>query len=408
MPRAPVTARPQSVYIRPAPGWLEVCEKEVISILKVPFQKYKFESQIHRLKSTLKVSHCDWRQALELVFRLKTALDVEWLFVESLCTSWTDLERILLKAPWTEILSEKGLPAHVTIEVSRGFSTGSAKLRSKFCEYAKIEHVSEGAPVRFKLELREKRVRILVSLAGEPLYKRDYKEILKALAPLPEHLAASCIQWVLDQAENPVRTVWTPFAGSGTFGFESLVALAGAGPGTFRKIFSCESFPATPSATVQYLRKKMKENWEKSERPRVVFNEINQDVMLVLQKNSENFSSRAIFEFQKGDFQDFEMPIPSEGSLLVLINPPFGDRLGKNSSVLELYKKIGEKLRRESQKISGEVLGGCLCPDEKTWRCLLNALQAETFATHHFTHGGKEMRILRWKKKGANSRQLPL
>ena len=404
MPRAPITARPQSIYIRPAPGWLEVCEREVASILKKPFQKYKFEPKLQRLKSTLKVSHCDWRQALECVFRLRSAHDVEWLFVESPCRSWQELERVLQKSPWDEILPQKDVSAHVTIDIIRGFTSGSAKLRSKFCEYAKIEHVSEGTPIRFKLELRDQRVRILVSLAGEPLYKRDYKEVLQAVAPLPEHLAASCIQWVLEQTEEPVGAVWAPFAGSGTFGFESLLVLGAAGPGTFRKSFACEAFPATPLTTIQYLRRKMRENWEKNPVPKIVFNEMNEDVMLILQANTKNFSSQAAFEFQKGNFWDFKMPLPETGSVMLLLNPPFGDRLAKKSSIIEIYKKIGDRLRRESEKVSVEVLGGCLCPDEKTWRSLLSALQPENFATHHFTHGGKEMRILRWKKKGANFR----
>jgi len=95
MAKVPVTARPHTFYIRPAPGWLYECYKEVAKVAATPFQKYKFEPKVVMLKSTVKVSRCDWRQGLEILLRLTTAHDVEWLILESKSTQWSEVDAIL-------------------------------------------------------------------------------------------------------------------------------------------------------------------------------------------------------------------------------------------------------------------------------------------------------------------------
>src|SRR4051812_39173076 len=84
MPKLPpITARPHVFYVRPAPGWLELLHEEITAVAGSPLQKYKYEPKITLLKGTVKVSRCDWRQGLELLCRLTTAHDIEWLLSES-------------------------------------------------------------------------------------------------------------------------------------------------------------------------------------------------------------------------------------------------------------------------------------------------------------------------------------
>ena len=85
MSKAPISARPQVFYIRPAPGWLEMLFEEVNSIVQKPLQKYKYDPKITLLKGTVKLHRCDWRQGLEVMLRLTTAHDVEWMILESKC-----------------------------------------------------------------------------------------------------------------------------------------------------------------------------------------------------------------------------------------------------------------------------------------------------------------------------------
>ena len=398
MAKVPVTARPHTFYIRPAPGWLYECYKEVAKVSATPFQKYKFEPKVVMLKSTVKVSRCDWRQGLEILLRLTTAHDVEWLILESGCKQWSEVDAILKRVPWEEVLANKNEPVHVTSDIFRGFTTGSAKLRENFCNIGGVTHVSEGAAIRFKVELRDEMLRILVSLGGEPLYKRGYKTKLIATAPLPEHQAASMIRWILSglKPTQKIGTIFVPFAGSGTLGFESRLVFSDSGPGAFLRQFSCELFPVTPKPTIEFLRRKLKEKWQSGVTPKIVFNEINEEAVQILNENSQEILVPGKWEIIPGDMFELKPNFTEDGSVLVLLNPPYGNRLGKNTSIGNLYEKLGRHLRQLLDAYPGRIVGGCICPDESSWKRFLSGLNISNTQTHHFTHGGEEMRLVRW------------
>src|SRR4051812_39034415 len=121
----PITARPHAFYIRPAPGWLGMLYGEVTALTKTPMHKYKYDPKVTLLKSTVKLHRCDWRQGLEIMLRLTTAHDVEWLLLESKCTNWYEVEAVLKRVPWEEVLSSRDIPVHVTTDISNGFTTAS-------------------------------------------------------------------------------------------------------------------------------------------------------------------------------------------------------------------------------------------------------------------------------------------
>lgn len=399
MPEVPISARPHVFYIRPAPGWLNLLHQEVLAKVTTPLQKYKFEPKVTLLKGTVKLHRCDWRQGLEIMLRLNTAHDVEWMILESKCTKWTEVDAILQRVPWDEIIPDRSLPIHVTADVSQGFTTASGKLRERLCEAAKATHVSEGGEFRFKIELRSDFLRVSVSLCGSPLYKRGYKATFAATAPLPEHQAAACSTWVLEllQPQERISGVFIPFAGTGTLGFESLIVLSGSGPGAFLRTFSCDLFPCVSKASMAFFRKKLAERLTSAKHPKLIFNEINPEAISILKSNSEVFLKDYECQIIQGDFFDAQPKLFEEGVVLILLNPPFGDRLGKSSSIPALYSRLGKHMRAISEGSKAEILGGCLCPDSTTWKRFTADLKASLVETHHFTHGGKEMRIVRWR-----------
>lgn len=401
MSQPPISARPHVFYIRPAPGWLELLHHEVQSIVETPLQKYKFIPKITPLKGTVKLHRCDWRQGLEVMLRLTTAHDVEWLILESKCNQWSEVDAILERVPWDEIVADREIPIHVTTDVSQGFTQHSSKLRENFCKISGLTHVSEGGLFRFKVELKSDFLKISVSLCGEPLYKRGYKAKLQATAPLAEHQAAASIHWVMEQGVNSetVSQVFVPFAGTGTFGFESLIVFAKTGSGAFEREFSCDRFPCVSSATMGFYRKKLKERLYSALPPKIIFNEINPEACEVLKENIQKIAQQVktvSIDLIEGDLFESSVSFAGEGKILMLFNPPYGDRLAKNSSVNQIYKKLGQWTRTQMDRYPNQIVGGCLCPDSSTWREFSKALNTQNTQTHHFTHGGKEMRLVRW------------
>lgn len=396
MPKIPISASPHVFYIRPAPGWLDVVLNEVTGIIKSPLHKYKFDPKITLLKSTVKVHRCDWRQGLEIMLRLTTAHDVEWMILESKCSNWWEVEAILKRVPWEDVLPSRDVLVHVTPSVSNGFTNNTAKLRESLCAVARVKHVSEGESLRFKIDLREDFLRISASLCGEPLYKRGYKAKLTAVAPLPEHHAAACARWVLELANEPPNTVFIPFAGTGTMGFETMLVLSGAGPGAFLRQFACDLFPATPEATMSFFRRKLSEKLAVSPLPQIFFNDFNRDALELLKENTAGFPRHENVTIVEGDA--FEVNISFlQGNVLILLNPPYGDRLAKKISSTPFYGRLGKWIDTLHQTHRDTICGGCICPDEESWRSFNKNLGKISVETHHFTHGGNEMRFVRWK-----------
>ena len=305
MSSAPISARPHVFYVRPAPGWLELVHEEVQAVLQSPLQKYKYEPKVTLLQSTVKIHRCDWRQGLEVLTRLTTAHDVEWLILESNCGKWSDVDAILARVPWDDVLPRRNIEVHVNADTSNGFTESSGKIRDNLCKIAKVTHVSQGAEIRLDVELRGELLRVSASLAGNPLYKRGYKSALAAVAPLSEHQAAACTHWVLanNTGDARVGTVFVPFAGSGTLGFEALTVLSGSGPGAFDRQFACDQFPATPAPTMKFLRRKVAEKLESLiPLPSVIFNDFNPDAVTMLKENVATFPAKAPFQVLEGDF----------------------------------------------------------------------------------------------------------
>ena len=104
--KAPILATPHVFYVRPAPGWLDVCEQEIKDVLAHPLHRYKFEPLVTTLKGVIKIHRCDFRQGLEVLLRLTTAHDVEWLLADSACGSWDRLHKILKALSWDEYFAD--------------------------------------------------------------------------------------------------------------------------------------------------------------------------------------------------------------------------------------------------------------------------------------------------------------
>lgn len=399
MAHTPLLAKPHTFYLRPAPGWLDLLEAEVTRILESPFQKYKFVPKISYLQGVVKVHRCDWRQGLELLLRTTLAHDMEWLVSEFACASWSDLEKGLARIRWAELLPRNVKTAHIAVNLHQGFTSGTAKLRTLFCDLTGIGHSTGEDEQRIKCELRGNRFRILISMAGRPLYQRGYKTVLSAVAPLPEHHAAACVRWVLGdpQKSAPVKNVYIPFAGSGTLGFETLLVLSGAGVGAFDRSFACESFPFNSSATHAFLRKRISQQLKQLKpAPTIVWNEINAQAIQDLQKNIEAFPAPAQHQMESGDFFQFLPPFSGSEPILMLLNPPYGDRLAKKTVPARLYSQIGKHLNILFSKYKDQLRVGCICPDEMTWKAVMSNVPGEKSETRHFTHGGKDMRLVRW------------
>lgn len=194
----------------------------------------------------------------------------------------------------------------------------------------------EDFPVRVFLMKDE--VTVALDTTGDSLHKRGYRK-LESKAPIAENLAAALIMltpWYAD------RILVDPFCGSGTIPIEAAMMAANIAPGMNRR-FTAEKW--THIITPQ--------NW-KDVRDEAM-DEINTDVQVDIQGydldpemidiariNAKKAGVEKMIHFQVRDIADLSHR-KKYGFLIT--NPPYGERIGDQKKLPNLYRTIGERYK---------------------------------------------------------------
>lgn len=199
-----------------------------------------------------------------------------------------------------------------------------------------------GAECRVKFTILKDEVTLMIDTSGEGLHKRGYRRNSND-APLKETLAAA----MCDLARiYPDTRLYDPFCGSGTILIEAALMATKRAPG-LNRYFAAERF--------DFLDKKV---WQ-SERMRAQDNILHNVEFLAqgfdIDKNCveltlQNAKKAGVEKYVKAsicDVKDFATP---DERLLVITNPPYGERLLDIKSAEKLYKVMGERFDMKSGK----------------------------------------------------------
>lgn len=188
-------------------------------------------------------------------------------------------------------------------------------------------------------------VKILLDLSGYPLFKRGYRKD-DFRAPLKETLAAGLLS----------LTDWKPLSeplvdfmcGSGTFLTEALLMAQKIPPTHLTLEKTKWSFlnqlwfkeNKNYQATWERLQKQKKESLN----PVQIFgNDI--DPQAVKTTSIHLFNLEIPIEIPLTCEDGFEFMPPCENAGVVILNPPYGDRLGDKEELENFYKKLGDHLK---------------------------------------------------------------
>ncbi|SFP66266.1 THUMP domain-containing class I SAM-dependent RNA methyltransferase [Tranquillimonas alkanivorans] len=248
------------------------------------------------------------------------------------------LDKRARRVPWAEFLRQD-VPVRVeaTCRRSRIYHAGAAAQR---IERAIREEL--GAPVSVTGELRltarieDDLCTISLDTSGEPLHRRGHKEAV-GKAPLRETLAALFLRRCGFDGREPVVD---PMCGSGTFVLEAAEIAAGLAPGRSRS-FAFERLASFDAEAWAQARQASDE----TEPPAARFFGSDRDAGAVRssQANAERAGVAAWTEFRQQAVSDLKPPEGPPG--LVMVNPPYGGRIGNRKLLFALYGALGETLR---------------------------------------------------------------
>ena len=221
------------------------------------------------------------------------------------------------------------------------------KLRNAQGERPSIDKLNPDLRVHLRLERGE--AILSLDLSGHSLHQRGYR-LQQGAAPLKENLAAAVLiraGWPRIAAEGGALA--DPMCGVGTFLVEAAMIAADIAPNLKRERWGFTSWLGHVPALWRKVHDEAKARAEAGlARPPLWIRGYEADPRLI-QPGRNNVERAGLSDWVKiyqGEVGTFE-PRPDQNQKgLVISNPPYGERLGDEASLLYLYQNLGERLRQ--------------------------------------------------------------
>jgi putative N6-adenine-specific DNA methylase len=188
--------------------------------------------------------------------------------------------------------------------------------------------------------------------SGVSLHKRGYRPVLTK-APLNEALAAALI---LRSGWNPETAFADPLCGSGVLPIEAAWIAQRRPPGLTRKRFGFQGWMDFDIALWAELRDQARRVVRKQLVSPILGSDLRRDAISFARDNSRAAGVGHLLGFEVKDVRDFHPPSGPPG--MILCNPPYGERIGEEKDLKNLYVTLGKVLRERCQGWSACVFTG--------------------------------------------------
>jgi len=198
--------------------------------------------------------------------------------------------------------------------------------------------------VRVHAFLESSRATLYLDTSGEPLFKRGWRAGA-AEAPLRENLAAGIVMLT---GWKPEEALLDPMCGGGTLLVEAAAMARGRAPGA-RRSFAFERLAAYDAPAWE----KVKREPRGSERaPTIYGSDTEPKALNAARRNLAEAGVERWVELERVDVLDRAAPASSG---VMLMNPPYGERMGTPEELARFYPRLGDALK---QRFAG-------------WRCYI-------------------------------------
>lgn len=206
---------------------------------------------------------------------------------------------------------------------------------------------TEQPDVRINVYLHRNRASVSLDLSGESLHRRGYRRGGGA-APLKENLAAAVLLRADWQAiAQQGGALLDPMCGSGTLLIEGALIAADIAPGLLRRHWGFSGWRRHDAALWQTLFSEAQQRRQQGlqQLPDIRGYDVNVGSIRIAMENIENAGLAGLIHVEKRELADAR-PGHEGDCGLVVINPPYGERLGSDSDLPLLYRQLGRVLKQ--------------------------------------------------------------
>jgi putative N6-adenine-specific DNA methylase len=190
-----------------------------------------------------------------------------------------------------------------------------------------------GSLYSIEVAIRNDVATLSIDTSGVGLHKRGYRT-LSVPAPIKETLAAGLI---LLSRWTPNRPFADPCCGSGTLPIEAALIGRNIAPG-LKRSFSAEEWPTIPSDVWRQARAEAHESAQWNLSLDIRASDIDKSVIPIARFHAKEAGVEDAIRFQTMPAEEFQSDTPYG---CMVTNPPYGERIGEQQSVEDLYSDLG-------------------------------------------------------------------
>ena len=203
----------------------------------------------------------------------------------------------------------------------------------------------ENPDLLLNIHIANEQVTLSLDSSGESLHKRGYR-VATTEAPINEVLAAGML---LMAGWNGQSDFYDPMCGSGTLPIEAALIARNIAPGVFRTSFAFEKWPDFDADLWSDIYNDDSQEREFSHK---IYG--SDASFYAIQQATKNVKSAGLTkDIELKQIRIEELKIINHKSQitntspLVMLNPPYGERLASNKDMEDLYSKIGTALKHQ-------------------------------------------------------------
>jgi 23S rRNA G2445 N2-methylase RlmL len=295
---------------------------------------------------------------LNLYLRVATA--VLYSLDQFACSTPDEMYNRLVSLSWEELISpEEYLSIVSTVDTP---TINDSRFASRRAKDAIVDRISDRKGLRpnsgpdrenvvVNIYWRGDDCRVYINTSGRKLADRNYRKIPHK-APMAETLAAAVM---METGYDGSQPLVNPMCGSGTLAIEAALLATGRAPGLLRSNFGFKHLIGFDDDAWQAIRADAHKVRRSGSPAPIIATDIDDRAIRAAEQNAKTAGVDQLIQFKICDFAD--TPIPPEKGIVIL-NPEYGERMGDEKALEEIYGRIGDFFKQKCPGWTGFIFTG--------------------------------------------------
>ncbi|HJV66540.1 MAG TPA: THUMP domain-containing protein [Geomonas sp.] len=224
-------------------------------------------------------------------------------------------------------------------------------LRDRFGSRPSVD--TKDPDLRVNVRLFRNRCTLSLDCSGMPLDRRGYR-LDRHEAPLKENLAAALVELSGWDGRVPFLD---PMCGTGTIAIEAALKALRIAPGLLRAGFGFQRWPGYDRLLWSRLVKEARQGRLDSLPAPIIGSDISHSAIAMAHQNAGRAGVGDLLRLERYPVGEL---IPPPGPGVLVLNPPYGKRLGEEEALRPLYKEIGDVLKQRCKGYTAYLFTGNL------------------------------------------------